>query len=119
MKKIIRLTEGDLVRLVKRIVKESDNEKYNGYDYLKNHTNINLDSIIDFDGDSYNDVDEFLNDVFQSTETYYHDFKILYAFQDYLIMLLNILMDSFGLERPAIAMDYMDEWYRARRPERH
>jgi len=110
MKKVIRLTEGDLVRLVKRIVKESDKPKYTGYDYIKNKTNIDLDSIIDFDGDSYDDVDEFLNDVFPSTETYYNDFKMLYTFKDYFIMFLNILMDSFGLERPAIAMDYIDEW---------
>ena len=116
MKKVIRLTEGDLVRIVKRILKESDKENDNGYNFLKKHTNINVDSIIDFDGESYNDVDEFLNDVFPSAETYYQDFQRLYPVSDYLHQLFDI-MESFGFEGPAAAMDYMYEWNDRRNEE--
>lgn len=110
MKKVIRLTEGDLVRIVKRIVKESDKEN-KVYDFLKNHTNINVDSIIDFDGESYNDVDEFLNDVFPSAETFHKDFHKLYnLFTDYLYKLFDIMEDSFGFEGPGVSIDYIYEW---------
>ena len=117
MKKVIRLTEGDLVRIVKRIVKESDKENDNGYNFLKKHTNINVDSIIDFDGESYNDVDEFLNDVFPSAETFHKDFHKLYnLFTDYLYKLFDI-MESFGFEGPADAIDYIYEWNDRRKEE--
>ena len=110
MKKVIRLTEGDLVRLVKRIVKESDKEN-KGHDFLKDHTNINVDSIIDFDGDSYNDVDDFLNDVFPSAETFHKDFhKLYHVFRDYLHKLFDIMEDSFGFEGPGDCIDYIYEW---------
>ena len=116
MKKVIRLTEGDLVRIVKRILKESDKENDNGYNFLKKHTNINVDSIIDFDGESYNDVDEFLNDVFPSAETYNQDFHRLYPVKDYLHQIFDI-MESFGFEGPDDAMSYIDEWHDRRKEE--
>ena len=109
MKKVIRLTEGDLVRIVKRIVKESDKEN-KVYDYLKNHTDINVDSIIDFNGDSYNDVDDFLNDVFPSAETFLQDFYRLYPVTDYLHKLFDIMEDSFGFEGPGDCIGYIYEW---------
>lgn len=109
MKKVIRLTEGDLVRLVKRIVKESDKEN-RGYDFLKKHTNINVDSIINFNDDSYNDVDDFLNDVFTSAETFHKDFQKLYLVQDYFHKLFDIMEDSFGIGSPGVSIDYIYDW---------
>ena len=48
MRKVVRLTEGDLVRLVKRIVKESDKENDKGYNFLKKNTKKNLNTKIYF-----------------------------------------------------------------------
>ena len=35
MKKIIRLTESDLARIVRRVIKEDDGQTQNGFDYKK------------------------------------------------------------------------------------
>jgi len=37
MKKVIRLTESDLIRIVKRVIKEHDDEKFEGYETLINY----------------------------------------------------------------------------------
>lgn len=107
MKKVIRLTEGDLVRLVKRIVKESDEPRNHRYG------NVNIDAIENFDEESYDDVDDFLEDVFPSTETYFSDLKKVFQREPFYTF-YSILKDHFGLDD---VMGYLEDW--ARRTERY
>jgi hypothetical protein len=69
MKKVIRLTESDLMRIVKRVIKESDEPRFG---------NINVGAIKDFKADSEDDVDNFLENVFPNKETYIFDFDNFY-----------------------------------------
>ncbi len=71
MKKVIRLTESDLMRIVKRVIKESDEPSFG---------NINLEAIEGFykEAESFDDVDNFLEDVFPNKETYLSDVNNFY-----------------------------------------
>jgi hypothetical protein len=107
MKKVIRLTESDLVKLVRRIVKESDEPRNHRYG------NVNLDAIDNFDEESYDDVDDFLSDVFPSTETYFSDLRKIFQREPF-YKLYSILSDVFGIDT---VMDYLEDW--SRRTERY
>ena len=100
MKKVIRLTEGDLVKLVRRIVNESDETINHRYG------NVNLDAIENFDIESYDDVDDFLSDVFPSKETYFSDLKSIFQRNPF-YKLYSILTDEFGIDT---VMDYLEDW---------
>ena len=81
MKKVVRLTESDLVRLVKRIVKENESEKYiypfgeDGFRYLKDLNGWSTDypdyiKLFFYEGkfDDIDEANEMLQDVFNDPE---------------------------------------------------
>ena len=70
MKKIVKLTETDLTKLVKRTINEMDDMEDEGMSAEEYH-----DTLEDMMGDFYNDFDSISNDYLRVTNEMYDDVK--------------------------------------------